>query len=63
MAKKRATPKTADRHSSGFMVRLPEVYRAALDRLRGKTRRTYTVEVQIALDVHLKANGVTPPNP
>lgn len=53
--------KPADQHKSGFMVRLPEPYRVALASLKAKTRRAMTVEVQMALDAHLKANGVPPP--
>lgn len=58
-AKKKAAK---DRHRSGFMVRLPEPYREALAELRRKTRRAITVETQIALDEHLKMNGITPPS-
>ena len=61
MPKKKKAPK--DQHTSGFMVRLPEPYRAKLKELTGQTRRAMTVEVQMALDAHLKANGVEPPAP
>lgn len=43
---------TADQHKSKFMVRLPEAYREQLQRLTAKTRRTLTMEVQLALDKH-----------
>ena len=65
MAEKKAKPakpqKQIDRHKSGYLIRLPESYRAALQELRQKTRRPMTVEAQIALDAHLKANGISPP--
>lgn len=55
MAKK---PTAKDRHKSGFMVRLPEKYRELMAKLRMKNRRTITTEVQIALDEHLKREGI-----
>ena len=42
-----------DRHTSGFMVRLPEVYRTRLQPLCAQTWRTMTAEIQIALEEHL----------
>lgn len=59
MAAKKKAKK--DAHKSGFMVRLPEQYRPPLEQLKKKTRRTITVEVQLALDKHLKDEGLTPP--
>lgn len=53
--------KKTDRHKSGFMVRLPAIYRELLNQVRLKSRRTITVEVQIALDKHLKDEGIQPP--
>jgi hypothetical protein len=53
--------KQKDKHRSGFMIRFPEAYRKKLQELRRKTRRAYTVEAQMAMDAHLKANGVEPP--
>jgi hypothetical protein len=50
-----------DRHQSGFVLRLPVAYRHKLKELKAKTRRAYTVEVQMALDLHLKKNGIDPP--
>lgn len=58
-AKKKVEKK--DRHASNFMVRLPVEYRPPLEQLKKKTRRTITVEVQLALDKHLKDEGLTPP--
>ncbi len=55
-------PKGKDRHASGFMIRFPEAYREAMNKLKAKTRRTITVEAQIALDKHLKENGIEPPD-
>jgi hypothetical protein len=57
MAKK----KPGDKHKSGFMIRLPEAYRAPLSTLKTKNRRPTTTEVQIALDKHLQSEGVKPP--
>lgn len=61
-AKKPAAPKAAskpkDQHKSGFMVRLPESFRAPLDTLKAKNRRPTTAEIQIALERHFQAEGV-----
>ena len=51
-----------DRHKSGFMVRLPAAYKGAMATLKAKNRRTITMEVQIALDKHLQAEGVSLPD-
>lgn len=51
-----------DRHKSGFMIRLPESFREPVAELKRKTRRPITVEVQLAMEAHLKANGVKPPS-
>jgi hypothetical protein len=62
--KKRPQAKQAgDRHSSGFMVRLPEWHRAVLEILKRKNRRAYTEEVQMALEKHYKTEGVDVPKP
>lgn len=61
MASKKQPPKK-DRHKSTFVLRIPEMYREAMSQLKLKTRRTFTVEVQIALDSHLKANGISTPD-
>jgi hypothetical protein len=53
--------KTEDRHGSGFMTRLPEVYRTQLRKLRARTRRPMTAEIQIALEEHLAKEGLWPP--
>lgn len=50
--------RTKDRHKSAFMVRLPESHRAALKILKAKNRRTFSVEVQLALEAYYKANGI-----
>ena len=52
-----------DRHASGFLVRLPEACRDALQKLKAKTRRALTVETQLALDEHLRRAGIEPPAP
>ena len=46
---------------SGFMVRFPLRYKPALAALKAKTRRATTVDMQIALDAHLKKEGIAPP--
>lgn len=56
---KKQPPK--DRHASGFVIRVPEAYREPMNKLKLKTRRNITVETQIALDRHLKENGIEPP--
>lgn len=56
--KKRKPAKVEDRHRSGFMIRLPEPFRAALEQLHAKHRRPMTVEVQIALEKHFRDEGV-----
>lgn len=48
----------ADRHASGFLVRLPELMREPLEKLRTKHRRPITTEVQIALEKHFTSEGV-----
>lgn len=53
--------KKQDQHTSGFMVRLPEVYRQQLQTLRARTRRTMTAEVQLALEAYLGKEGLWPP--
>ena len=60
MAKKSEVEDT-DRHGSAFMVRLPEVYRQQLKKLRETTRRPMTTEIQIALEKHLAESGLWPP--
>ena len=58
------TPKkrpTHDQHKSGFMIRLPEEYREIIAELRAKSRRTITMEIRVAIDEYIKANGITPP--
>jgi hypothetical protein len=60
VAKSKSKPK--DQHKSGFLVRLPVAYRGKLEELRKTTRRPFTTEIQVALDAHMKANGVEPPD-
>jgi hypothetical protein len=57
MSKKKAA-KAKDQHKSGFMVRLPEEYRAKLLALAQRTKRKMTTEVQISLDKHFADEGV-----
>ncbi len=59
MAKKPTTKK--DKARPGYMLRLPEPYRELFKRLIAKSRRTATVEAQLAIDAHAIANGETPP--
>lgn len=53
--------KVADRHKSGFLVRLPEVYRDKFQRLKAKTDRPIAAMIRRAADAYLKENGETPP--
>jgi hypothetical protein len=61
--------RTADRHASPFMVRLPEVFREQLDAVRDQLyaehryRPPYTVLVQQALEDYLRERGLWPPPP
>jgi hypothetical protein len=59
MAKKKEPE--MDRHRSGFMLRLPEIYRTQLRKLRAKTRRPMTTDIQIALEEYLEKNELWPP--
>lgn len=64
MGKKRAAPqakRAEDRHLSGFMVRLPAIYREKMLELKRKTRRPFTADIQIALNSYFRENGVEPP--
>ena len=62
VAEKKKPTKKKDAHKSGFLMRFPESYREKLKELKAKTRRPYTVEGQMAMDAHLKANGIEPPD-
>lgn len=53
--------KTKDKHTSGFMLRLPGAYRAPMAALKAKNRRPMTTELQLALDKHFKDEGIAPP--
>lgn len=59
MAKSKKPQK--DAHTSGFMVRLPEAYRAALQKLKVLTDRPITACVRRGVDAELRANGIEPP--
>jgi predicted DNA-binding protein len=59
MAKKK---KQTDLHLSGFLIRLPEVYRDQLRKLKERTRRPMTEDVKIALEEYLKNHGLWPPS-
>lgn len=50
-----------DQHKSGFLVRLPEAYRAKLQEHKDKTDRPFSVAVRRAVDAYLKGNGIEPP--
>lgn len=50
-----------DQHRSGFLVRLPEEFRAPMEAAKAKLGQAYTVAVQRALRAYLKANGIEPP--
>lgn len=63
MAKRKVgRPKSKKGPKEWFMIRLPKAYKSALDKLKVKTRRSYTMEAQLALDAHLKLNGVNAPD-
>jgi hypothetical protein len=47
-----------DRHSSRFMLRLPEIFRTKLRLLREKTGKPITQLVQAALKLFLKGVGL-----
>ena len=53
--------KKPDAHKSGFMVRLPEAYHVLLTQLTAESRRSMTVEVQVALDLLAKSKGIAAP--
>lgn len=57
----KAKKAVADQHKSGFMVRLPEEYREALQKLKAKTDRAITTCVRRGVDKELKENGIDPP--
>jgi predicted DNA-binding protein len=50
-----------DRHTSRFMVRLPEIYRVQLNKLRRRTGLTIVMEVRTALEEYLDKHGLWPP--
>lgn len=54
--------KPKDQHKSGFLVRLPEVYRELLQKLKQKTDRPITASVRRGVDKELKENGIEPPS-
>jgi hypothetical protein len=62
MAKKKKQDQDKDRHGSGFMIRLPEIYRTQLRKLREQMRRPMTSEIQIALEEHLAKFNLWPPS-
>ncbi len=53
--------KPKDRHKSGMLVRIPARLLPPLAALKAKNRRPYTTEVAIAIESHLKTNGVKIP--
>jgi predicted DNA-binding protein len=53
--------KRNDRHRSRFMVRLPEIYRIQLNKLRRRTGLTIVEVVRAALEDHLDKHGLWPP--
>lgn len=61
MAKKKRKVYSSDRHTSGFMLRLPETYRTQVNLLRLRTSRSITEEVRTALEAHLASHGLWPP--
>lgn len=61
MAKAKPKARKKDQHKSGFMVRLPEAYRALLHELSKKTDRPITASVRRGVDKELRENGIEPP--
>jgi len=51
-------PRNPDRHTSTYMVRLPEVYRERFRALTKRTRRTMTTEIKMALEEYLAKQGL-----
>lgn len=60
---KKKPERSKDRHQSGFMVRLPEAYRAKLQEHKTKTGCPFAEAIRRAMDAFLKANGIEPPEP
>jgi hypothetical protein len=50
-----------DRHKTGFLVRLPEVYRGKFLEHKLKTDRPIAAAIRRAADAYLKENGIEPP--
>lgn len=44
-----------------FAVRLPNPWRAAVERLRAKTGRSFSADLQRAMSAYMVANGIEPP--
>lgn len=63
MAGKKKPKAGGDKHTSNYMVRLPEPYRATLKALKAKTGQPYTEAVRRAVDAYLTSHGITPPPP
>jgi hypothetical protein len=53
--------KKKDQHRSGFMVRLPEEFRTVLESLQQKNERPMTIELQRALILYARQEGVEAP--
>lgn len=51
-------PRSHDRHASGFMIRLPEIFRSKLQVLRRKTKKPMTELVIVALKAFLARFGL-----
>jgi len=58
--KKTQPSKPPQRSGKALNVWIDEELRDALDELLGQTRRSLTAEVSIALEEHLKKNGLWP---
>jgi hypothetical protein len=50
-----------DQHTSGLLIRFPEWCREALEALKAKHRRPFTVEMLIAFEKHCKEEGIELP--
>jgi hypothetical protein len=61
--RKAGRPRSLSEPRPSFMLKLPEVYRQQLRRLKLKNRRPISTEVMIALEEYLAKAGLWPPEP
>ena len=63
MAKKRNKTPGIEAQLQRWKVNLPPKYKPLMQKVKEKTRRTLLEEVCIAIENHLKENGLWPPPP